>query len=249
MNIEIKNPIDLKIPNHIAIIMDGNGRWAKERGLPRTDGHIEGQKALEATLRAAAELGIEYLTVYAFSTENWNRPQEEVDTLMNLLIQAMASKAGELIEQGVKLKVIGDLKRLPESVRAKLDETIEKTKQGTRITLCIALSYSGRDEIVRATNLAISKALNGGTKELTESDFDSLLDTQMLPELDLMIRTGREQRISNFLLWQVAYAELFFSDVYWPDFGKKALLEALIAYTERERRYGKTSEQILLIED
>lgn len=249
MNIEIKNPIDLKIPKHIAIIMDGNGRWAKERGLPRTDGHIEGQKALEATLRAAAELGIEYLTVYAFSTENWNRPQEEVDTLMNLLIQAMASKAGELIEQGVKLKVIGDLKRLPESVRAKLDETIEKTKQGTRITLCIALSYSGRDEIVRATNLAISKALNGGTKELTESDFDSLLDTQMLPELDLMIRTGREQRISNFLLWQVAYAELFFSDVYWPDFGKKALLEALIAYTERERRYGKTSEQILLIED
>ena len=249
MNIEIKNPIDLKIPKHIAIIMDGNGRWAKERGLPRTDGHIEGQKALEATLRAAAELGIEYLTVYAFSTENWNRPQEEVDTLMNLLIQAMASKAGELIEQGVKLKVIGDLKRLPESVRAKLDETIEKTKQGTRITLCIALSYSGRDEIVRTTNLAISKALNGGTKELTESDFDSLLDTQMLPELDLMIRTGREQRISNFLLWQVAYAELFFSDVYWPDFGKKALLEALIAYTERERRYGKTSEQILLIED
>lgn len=249
MNIEIKNPIDLKIPKHIAIIMDGNGRWAKERGLPRTDGHIEGQKALEATLRAAAELGIECLTVYAFSTENWNRPQEEVDTLMNLLIQAMASKAGELIEQGVKLKVIGDLKRLPESVRAKLDETIEKTKQGTRITLCIALSYSGRDEIVRATNLAISKALNGGTKELTESDFDSLLDTQMLPELDLMIRTGREQRISNFLLWQVAYAELFFSDVYWPDFGKKALLEALIAYTERERRYGKTSEQILLIED
>ena len=249
MNIEIKNPIDLKIPKHIAIIMDGNGRWAKERGLPRTDGHIEGQKALEATLRAAAELGIECLTVYAFSTENWNRPQEEVDTLMNLLIQAMASKAGELIEQCVKLKVIGDLKRLPESVRAKLDETIEKTKQGTRITLCIALSYSGRDEIVRATNLAISKALNGGTKELTESDFDSLLDTQMLPELDLMIRTGREQRISNFLLWQVAYAELFFSDVYWPDFGKKALLEALIAYTERERRYGKTSEQILLIED
>ena len=239
--------IDLKIPEHIAIIMDGNGRWAKERGLPRTDGHIEGQKALEATLKAAAEFGIKYLTVYAFSTENWNRPQEEVDTLMSLLVQAMASKTAELVEQGVKLKVIGDLKRLP--VRAKLDETIEKTKQGTRITLCIALSYSGRDEIVRATNLAISKALNGGAKELTESDFDSLLDTQTLPELDLMIRTGKEQRISNFLLWQVAYAELFFSDVYWPDFGKEALLEALIAYTERERRYGKTSEQILLTED
>lgn len=241
--------IDLKIPEHIAIIMDGNGRWAKERGLPRTDGHIEGQKALEATLKAAAEFGIKYLTVYAFSTENWNRPQEEVDTLMSLLVQAMASKTAELIEQGVELKVIGDLKRLPESVRAKLDETIEKTKQGTRITLCIALSYSGRDEIVRATNLAISKALNGGAKELTESDFDSLLDTQTLPELDLMIRTGKEQRISNFLLWQVAYAELFFSEVYWPDFGKEALLEALIAYTERERRYGKTSEQILLTED
>ena len=240
---------NLVIPKSIAIILDGNGRWAKERGLPRTDGHIEGQKALEATLKAAAEFGIKYLTVYAFSTENWNRPQEEVDTLMSLLVQAMASKTTELIEQGVKLKVIGDLKRLPESVRAKLDETIEKTKQGTRITLCIALSYSGRDEIVRATNLAISKALNGGAKELTESDFDSLLDTQTLPELDLMIRTGKEQRISNFLLWQVAYAELFFSDVYWPDFGKDALLGALIAYTERERRYGKTSEQILLTED
>lgn len=241
--------IDLKIPEHIAIIMDGNGRWAKERGLPRTDGHIEGQKALEATLKAAAEFGIKYLTVYAFSTENWNRPQEEVDTLMSLLVQAMASKTAELIEQGVRLTFIGDLKRLPENVRAKLDETIEKTKQGTRITLCIALSYSGRDEILRATNLAISKALNGEAKELTESDFDSLLDTQALPELDLMIRTGKEQRISNFLLWQVAYAELFFSNVYWPDFGKEALLEALIAYTERERRYGKTSEQILLTED
>ena len=249
MNIEIKHPVDLKIPQHIAIIMDGNGRWAKERGLPRTDGHIEGQKALEATLKAAAEFGIKYLTVYAFSTENWNRPQEEVDTLMSLLVQAMASKTAELIEQGVRLTFIGDLKRLPENVRAKLDETIEKTKQGARITLCIALSYSGRDEIVRATNLAISKALNGETKELTESDFNSLLDTQALPELDLMIRTGKEQRISNFLLWQVAYAELFFSNVYWPDFGKEALLEALIAYTERERRYGKTSEQILLTED
>ena len=241
--------IDLKIPEHIAIIMDGNGRWAKERGLPRTDGHIEGQKALEATLKAAAEFGIKYLTVYAFSTENWNRPQEEVDTLMSLLVQSMASKTAELIDQGVRLTFIGDLKRLPENVRAKLDETIEKTKQGTRITLCIALSYSGRDEILRATNLAISKALNGEVKELTESDFDSLLDTQALPELDLMIRTGKEQRISNFLLWQVAYAELFFSNVYWPDFGKEALLEALIAYTERERRYGKTSEQILLTED
>ena len=189
------------------------------------------------------------MTVYAFSTENWNRPQEEVDTLMSLLVQAMASKTAELIEQGVRLTFIGDLQRLPENVRAKLDETIEKTKQGTRITLCIALSYSGRDEILRATNFAISKALNGETKELTESDFNSLLDTQALPELDLMIRTGKEQRISNFLLWQVAYAELFFSNIYWPDFGKEALLEALIAYTERERRYGKTSEQILLTED
>lgn len=240
---------DLKIPKHVAIIMDGNGRWAKERGLPRTDGHIEGQKALEETLKVAAEMGIQCLTVYAFSTENWNRPKEEVETLMTLFIQAMISKTDELIAQGVRLSVIGDLSRLPQDVMQQLDKTLERTQGGERITLCLAISYSGRDELVRAVNQAIDNAQRGGKNKLDEQALNRLMDTHNLPDLDLMIRTGKEQRISNFLLWQVAYAELYFSDVYWPDFGRESLHEAIVAYTERERRYGKTSEQIIQIED
>lgn len=238
----------LKIPRHVAIIMDGNGRWAQERGLPRTDGHIEGQLALRRTLKAAAELGVEVLTVYAFSTENWNRPKDEVDMLMRLFIKAMHSETPELIAQGVRLAVIGDITRLPEDVIVKLDETVQRTSEGDRITLCLAISYSGRDEIVRT----IGKIVEDIEREklplesLNEAIVESYLDTAELPELDLMIRTGREKRLSNYLLWQVAYAELFFSEYYWPDFGKEALLEAIEAYSERERRYGKTSEQIRL---
>lgn len=245
-------PEETKIPKHVAIIMDGNGRWAKERGLPRTDGHIQGQESLRNTLKAAAEIGIKCLTVYAFSTENWNRPQVEVDLLMQLMIQAMHSETPELIAQGVRVRVIGDLSRLPQDVLVKLDETIQRTAEGERITLCIALSYSGRDEIRRCVNnlvkLQIEHNEEDSSFELSEEDIEAQLDTQDLPDLDLMIRTGKEQRISNFLLWQVAYAELYFADCYWPDFGKQELYTAVLEYNARERRYGKTSEQIQLLD-
>lgn len=245
----------LRIPQHVAVIMDGNGRWAKERGLPRTDGHIQGQESLRNTLKAAAEFGIKCLTVYAFSTENWNRPEEEVNLLMELLVRAMHDETPELIAQGVRVQVIGDLSRLPENVLLKLDETIQRTAEGERITLCVALSYSGRDELVRCIDAILRDKLEGEDEldpqrlGINEALVEQYLDTHNLPELDLMIRTGREKRISNFLLWQVAYAELYFSDYYWPDFGREALLEAIIDYNERERRYGKTSEQIRLTDE
>ncbi len=230
------------VPKHVAIIMDGNGRWAKERGLPRTDGHIKGQDALRETLRAAAEFGVEVLTVYAFSTENWNRPKEEVDALMELLVHAIKVETPELQKEGVRLKAIGDLSRLPEQARASLEACIEETSGNSRITLVLALSYSSRDELLRATKTIIKNKLSVDT--LTEDNISQALDTEDLPELDLLIRTGGEYRISNFLLWQSAYAELFFSQKYWPDFGREALLEALQSYAQRERRFGKTSEQI-----
>lgn len=245
----------LKIPKHVAIIMDGNGRWAKAQGLPRTDGHIKGQEALRETLKAAAEFGIKCLTVYAFSTENWNRPTEEVDLLMELLVRAMHEETPELIAQGVRVQVIGDMSRLPKEVLLKLDETIQRTSGGKRITLCVALSYSGRDELVRAVSSLVADKLesdddlDSSAINITEEELENYLDTKGLPELDLMIRTGREKRISNFLLWQVAYAELYFSDYYWPDFNREALFEAICEYNERERRYGKTSEQIRLLDD
>ena len=238
----------LRIPEHVAIIMDGNGRWAKQRGLPRTDGHIRGQDALRATLRAAAEFGIRYLTVYAFSTENWSRPQEEVDALMNLLVSAIHSETPSLIEEGVRLEAIGNLSRLPEQAQQALRESIQATVACERITLIVALSYSSRDEILRATQ-QIAREVAAGTlspESLTEETITAHLDTAAFPDPDLLIRTGGEERISNYLLWQAAYAELFFSSVYWPDFGREPLREALEAYTARERRFGKTSEQIQL---
>lgn len=254
MNTPTELPKGIKVPQHIAIIMDGNGRWAKAQGLPRSEGHIRGQESLRETLKAAAEFGVKCLTVYAFSTENWNRPDEEVNLLMELLVRAMHEETPELIAQGVRVQVIGDLSRLPKNVLLKLDETIQRTAEGERITLCVALSYSGRDELVRA----ISAIIDDKLKESDESDLqqlsidesfvESYLDTRDLPELDLLIRTGREQRVSNFLLWQLAYTELYFSDYYWPDFGREALLEAIIDYNERERRFGKTSEQIQLLD-
>ena len=238
----------LRIPEHVAIIMDGNGRWAKQRGLPRTDGHLQGQEALRATLRAAAELGISYLTVYAFSTENWSRPQEEVDALMELLVRAIHAETPELMKEGVRIRAIGDLSRLPKTAQQALAECIEQTKDNERTTLVLALSYSSRDELVRATRQLASDVQAGRLRpeDITEERLSATLDTADLPEPDLLIRTGGEERISNFLLWQIAYAELFFSSTYWPDFGKKALLEAIEAYSARERRFGKTSEQILL---
>ena len=238
----------LRIPEHVAIIMDGNGRWAKQRGLPRTDGHIRGQDALRATLRAAAEFGIRYLTVYAFSTENWSRPQEEVDALMSLLVSAIHSETPSLLEEGVRLEAIGNLSRLPEQAQQALRESIQATSACERITLIVALSYSSRDEILRATQ-QIAREVAAGTlspEDLTEESITAHLDTAAFPDPDLLIRTGGEERISNYLLWQAAYAELFFSSVYWPDFGREPLREALEAYTARERRFGKTSEQIQL---
>ena len=238
----------VRVPRHVAIIMDGNGRWAQQRGLPRAEGHIRGQDALRATLRAAAELGIEYLTVYAFSTENWARPQQEVEALMELLVSAIHSETPELMSQGVRLWAIGDLSRLPERARQSLYECIERTKDNRQITLVLALSYSSRDELTRATRRIAGAIHRGELQEtdITEELITSYLDTADLPDPDLLIRTGGEERISNYLLWQAAYSELFFSPVYWPDFGKAPLEAALEAYASRERRFGKTSEQIQL---
>ena len=236
------------IPSHVAIIMDGNGRWAKQRGLPRTEGHIRGQDALRTTLRAAAKRGIKYLTVYTFSTENWSRPQEEVDALMSILVSAIHAETPQLIAEGVRMRAIGDLSRLPQQAQDSLAESIELTKDGAQITLILALSYSSRDEIRRASQRLAAETAAGRLRpeEITEELISSYLDTAEYPDPDLVIRTGGEERISNYLLWQAAYSELYFSETYWPDFGQEALDEALAAYASRERRFGKTSEQIQL---
>ena len=236
------------IPSHVAIIMDGNGRWAKQRGLPRTEGHIRGQDALRTTLRAAARRGIKYLTVYTFSTENWSRPQEEVDALMSILVSAIHAETPQLIAEGVRMRAIGDLSRLPQQAQDSLAESIELTKDGAQITLILALSYSSRDEIRRASQRLAAEVAAGRLRpeEITEELISSYLDTAEYPDPDLVIRTGGEERISNYLLWQSAYSELYFSETYWPDFGQEALDEALAAYASRERRFGKTSEQIQL---
>ena len=228
--------------------MDGNGRWAKQRGLPRTEGHIRGQDALRTTLRAAARRGIKYLTVYTFSTENWSRPQEEVDALMSILVSAIHAETPQLIAEGVRMRAIGDLSRLPQQAQDSLAESIELTKDGQQITLILALSYSSRDEIRRASQRLAAEAAAGRLRpeEITEELISSYLDTAEYPDPDLVIRTGGEERISNYLLWQSAYSELYFSETYWPDFGQEALDEALAAYASRERRFGKTSEQIQL---
>lgn len=248
MSLEHINIEELTIPRHVAIIMDGNGRWAKQRGLPRSEGHIKGQDSLRNTLRAAAEFGIEVLTVYAFSTENWNRPQEEVDALMELLVHAIHSETPELIKEGVRLRAIGDLGRLPDKARKSLEQCIEDTAECSRITLVLALSYSSRDELVRGIRSLASRVQCGelSLNAIDEELISSSLDTAALPELDLLIRTGGESRISNFLLWQAAYAELYFSPCFWPDFGREQMLAALVDYNQRERRFGKTSEQIQL---
>ncbi len=233
-----------RLPKHVAIIMDGNGRWAKERGLPRSEGHFKGRDALKETLRAAVEFGLEVLTVYAFSTENWTRPQEEVDALMELLVHAIQTETAELNEEGVRVEAIGNLKRLPKKSYDALMSCIDETKDNKRIRLVLALSYSSRDEIIRASKALVQKTQADNSFEINETSFEAELDTNDLPALDLLIRTGGEQRISNYLLWQSAYAELYFSKLFWPDFGREALLTALNDYDQRERRFGKTSEQL-----
>ncbi len=235
-----------KIPNHVAIIMDGNGRWAKQKGFLRVIGHENGTKSVRETVEASAELGIKYLTLYAFSTENWNRPKLEVQTLMKLLVKSLKKEIKTLQENNIKLSAIGNLNDLPKKAHKELLDVIEKTKNNKNMTLTLALSYGSREEIVNVIKELSIKVKNNiiSTESIDESIINKHLYTQNLPDVDLLIRTSGEQRISNFLLWQIAYAELYFTDILWPDFNKEDLYEALINYQNRERRFGKTSEQL-----
>lgn len=239
--------IDLqRVPRHIAIIMDGNGRWAKERNLDRSQGHRKGLDIVHEITNDAADLGVECLTLYTFSTENWNRPQAEVDALMALVVYGIERETPGMIENGVRLSVIGDTSRMPLEVQQRLQKCIEDTAAGTRITLNLALSYSARWEITHAAQQLAQEAAQGIIKpeEIDDKMFASRLTTAQLSDPDLLIRTGGEQRISNFLLWQLSYAEFYFTDEYWPDFNKESLCKAIIDFQNRERRYGKTSEQV-----
>lgn len=234
------------LPHHVAIIMDGNGRWAKQKGFLRTLGHENGTKSVKTTVETAAKVGISNLTLYAFSTENWNRPKFEVDTLMKLLISSLKKEEKTLMKNNIKLNAIGNLATLPSNVHKELQEVIQKTKDNTRMTLTLALSYGSREELIQAVKNISIKVKNNIISEsaIDESIINEHLYTHNLPDVDLVIRTSGEHRISNFLLWQVAYAEFYFTDVLWPDFTENNLYEAIISYQKRERRFGKTSEQL-----
>ncbi len=245
---DLKSKINLeKLPRHIAVIMDGNGRWAKEQGMARVFGHRNGVKAVRETTEACTELGVEYLTLYAFSTENWKRPEAEVNALMTLLVETIKNEIKTLNENGVRLRAIGDISRLPEKSRATLLKAIEDTKQNARMTLVLALNYSAKWEIVEAVRKLASAAKSGeiDPKEINEDDFSNALSTSGIPDPELLIRTSGENRISNFLLWQIAYAELYFTPTLWPDFRREHLYQAIIDFQNRERRFGKTSEQLV----
>ena len=243
-----KDQINLnKLPKHIAIIMDGNGRWAKEKGKFRIFGHQNGVKAVREVSEGCAELGVEYLTLYAFSTENWSRPKIEVNALMTLLVKTIKSETQTLMKNGIKLDAIGDRTTLPAECLKALDEAINATKDNTRMTLILALSYSAKWDIVNATRTIAQKALNGeiAIEDVNEELIDRTLTTHKYPHPELMIRTSGELRISNFLLWEIAYSELYFTTVLWPDYRKEQLYEAILEYQSRERRFGKTSEQLV----
>lgn len=235
-----------KVPQHIAIIMDGNGRWAKQQGEDRIFGHHEGVNSVREIVEAAAEVGVKYLTLYAFSTENWNRPKEEVDALMELLVATISMETPQLNKNGVKLEAIGNLKSLPQGCLDELQQSIETTKNNTRLTLVLALSYSSKWEIMEAVKQIAAEVKEGKTQisAVDENSIAQHLCTKKYPDPELMIRTSGEHRISNFLLWQLAYAEFYFTDTLWPDFRKKEFFEAIRSYQSRERRFGKTSEQI-----
>ncbi len=235
-----------KVPQHIAIIMDGNGRWAKQKGMPRVLGHRSGVKSVREVTEAAGEIGVKYLTLYAFSTENWNRPPAEVTALMGLLVETIRGEIRDLNKNGVRLMAIGDLEALPPASYKALLEGIEETKNNDRLTLVLALNYSAKWELLRAARLLAEQAAAGTLRpqDIDEKVFESALSTQGIPDPELLIRTSGETRISNFLLWQIAYAELYFTPVFWPDFGKKELFEAILSYQRRERRFGMISEQI-----
>ena len=243
------NEIDAaRIPRHVAIIMDGNGRWAKAKGLPRTAGHQEGVETVKKITEEAVRLGVKYLTLYTFSTENWNRPEAEVQALMSLLVAAIHRETPELMKNNVRLMAIGNLDRLPADAYATLQDCIAQTSANTGVTLILALSYSARREITEDVTLLASQAVEQklNTDVITEAVVSDYLTTKGIPDPDLLIRTGGEQRVSNFLLWQLSYAEFFFTDVYWPDFREEELYGAILYYQQRERRFGKTSEQLIL---
>ncbi|WP_298484262.1 isoprenyl transferase [uncultured Maribacter sp.] len=235
-----------ELPSHLAIIMDGNGRWAKQKGKLRVFGHENGIKTVRRTVESCVKIGIEYLTLYTFSTENWNRPKLEVEMLMRLLVSSLKKELKTFLQNNVKLNTIGDVNALPVKVRKELQEVMAKTEGNTGMTLTLALSYGSREEIKNAVQQIAVKVKNNiiSPENIDETIINTHLYTQNLPDVDLLIRTSGEQRISNFLLWQIAYAELYFIDVFWPDFTEEHLVEALKNYQNRERRFGKTSEQL-----
>ena len=237
-----------RLPRHVAIIMDGNGRWAKAKGKDRSFGHQEGVVSVRKIMDAVTQLGLKYLTLYTFSTENWNRPEEEVQALMSLLVSAIHRDTPDMMKKNVRLTAIGDLSRLREDAYNTLQECIDTTSANTGTTLVLALSYSSRWEITRAARQLAQEVLEQkiNPNDITEAMVSDHLTTKNIPDPDLLIRTGGEKRISNFLLWQLSYAEFFFTDVFWPDFREEELYEAILYYQQRERRFGKTSEQLIL---
>ena len=243
----IKEKLDTtRIPQHVAVIMDGNGRWAAQRGKDRLEGHNQGAKAARTTVEAAAEIGVKYVTLYAFSMENWNRPKSEVAGLMALLLSSIASQLDDLIKNNIRLKIIGDTSLLPPEVLSQVNNAVVKSQQNNGLTAVIALSYGSRNEILNAAKQLLRKYQKNpfDIDGLTEEDFSSYLYTNDIPDPELLIRTSGELRISNFLLWQISYSELYFTDTLWPDFSKEDFFEAIYQYQQRERRFGKTSQQI-----
>lgn len=234
------------IPAHVAIIMDGNGRWAKAKGLDRSEGHRFGAEAVKKVVRAAGKIGVKYLTLYAFSSENWNRPQAEVDAIMDLLVYMIQRETSELMENGVRLLAIGEIDRLTPDARKSLQETIDTTSGNTGLTLVLALSYSSKREILSAVRKISSDVSSGkfSVDDIDESSIENALFTSGMPDPDLLIRTSGEQRISNFLLWQIAYSEFYFTKTYWPDFDEQSFFEAIYQYQNRERRFGLTGDQL-----
>jgi undecaprenyl diphosphate synthase len=235
----------MNVPNHVAIILDGNGRWAKAKGLPRTAGHVQGAKTVEQICEDAYNMGINYLTVYAFSTENWNRPDSEVETLMNLLRNYMKNSIKRAMKNNMCVRVIGDKTGLADDLRASIDKLENETRNNTGLHFQIAINYGGRDELRRGVTKLAKKVASGeiSPEDINEDTIENELDTAGLPSPDLMIRTSGEQRISNFLLWQLAYSELYFTSVPWPDFDKNELAKAVEAYNNRDRRYGLVKEE------
>lgn len=235
---------NLNIPNHVAIILDGNGRWAKSKGMPRNYGHVQGAKTVETICEEAYRIGVRYLTVYAFSTENWNRPEDEVNALMKLLRNYLKTCLKTAEKNKMCVRILGDKTGLDDDIRMRIAELEEATRNNDGLHFQIALNYGGRDEIVRAVRKAVDLAVQGKIEkeEITEEIFDGMLDTHGIPDPDLLIRTCNEQRISNFLLWQLAYTEFYFTDVHWPDFTKEELMKAIEQYNARDRRYGGVKE-------